>query len=147
MSSVWCCSFRAPRTVWRHRHDPHALRGVSRGTQYFILCNAATWAVYAAIVDAPWAAAPGLFNAPLAVFVLWMLRRQAPPTPQSVSVTEPDAAGARCPCGFDAVDEPHVLLCTSPPGFNTPRECDGVAPCPDFYIPVPRGVRLTPPAI
>lgn len=62
-------------TVWRNRHDSHALKGVSRYMQYGILANASTWAVYAWLTGAYWAAAPGLFNAPLAIFVLTLLHR------------------------------------------------------------------------
>lgn len=58
---------------WRFRRDPDALEGVSRAGMVLLLCNAVLWAVYGLGVGAIWTAVPSFFNAPLAVFVLWLL--------------------------------------------------------------------------
>jgi len=41
-----------------------------------------------------------------------------------------------CSCGFRDCNAAHILRCTAPAQFNTPRECDHIAPCPPGYLPV-----------
>lgn len=45
-----------------------------------------------------------------------------------------------CGCGFPDKHEPHELRCTAPPGYNTPRKCEGWRV--SMYRPVPLGSRL-----
>lgn len=60
---------------WRMRHNPAALEGVSRAGMVMLLINAVLWGVYGLGVGAIWSAVPSFFNAPLAVFVLVVLRQ------------------------------------------------------------------------
>lgn len=65
--------------VWRFRHDPNGLGGVSVPTQVLLLANAALWAVYALLTESFWVGAPGLVNAPLAVGTIALVRRSRVP--------------------------------------------------------------------
>lgn len=127
------------KVVWNSRKDKHALQGASIGMQVLLLCNAALWGLYALWTGAYWAAVPGLFNAPLAVFVIWLILRGrgGAPTQQRTD--------GKCICGWYSPYDDHILLCTSPPGFNTPRECDRVSMVPD-YVASRRGMRLQVPS-
>lgn len=118
-------------TVWRRRNDPSAMRGVSSTMQVLVLCNAALWACYAAITEAWWAAAPGLFNVPLALFVLYLIRSAA-----KRRANEATNAGT-CSCGWVLEHGPHELFCVAPPGYGTRRSCPGDAPAPQWYIAAP----------
>lgn len=120
-------------TVWRRRNDPAAMRGVSATMQVLVLCNAALWCCYAAATQAWWAAAPGLLNAPLAMFVLsliWSSRRQK---------AADDVPDGYCRCGWKLEHGPHHLFCVSPPGYGTRLVCSDERPIPPFYVPVPVG--------
>ena len=63
------------RLTWQARGNPEALKAVSLGTQWFILCNATLWGFYAVLTSAFWTGAPGLVNFPLAVFTIVAVRR------------------------------------------------------------------------
>lgn len=75
--------------TWTNRGNPEALRSVSAGTQYLILCNAILWGVYAMLTEAFWVGAPGLVNAPLAVVTLVLLHRSR----RALLMTPADIAG------------------------------------------------------
>jgi uncharacterized protein with PQ loop repeat len=73
--------------VWRFRHAPDGLGGVSIPTQALLLANAALWAVYALLTGSFWVGAPGLVNAPLALGTIALVRRSR--GPQAHSHPEP----------------------------------------------------------
>lgn len=131
-------------TVYRHRKDTAAMRGVSATMQLFVLGNALTWFLYAWVTQAWWVAAPGAFNAPLAVFVLVLIWRA-----HRVRKVEGDLAQTAgvCSCGWSAPGVVHELLCVIPPGYGTRFGCDGVSPRRHGYVAVPVGAVLpAPPA-
>lgn len=116
--NIICVAMFLPnaKVVWNSRKDKHALQGASIGMQMLLLCNAALWGLYALLAGAYWAAAPGLFSAPWAVFVIWLILRGRGSAP------EQQRTDGKCICGWYAPGGDHILLCASPPGFNTPRE-------------------------
>ncbi len=61
--------------VWRCRHSPDRLRGVSVPSQVLLLLNALLWGVYAVATQSLWVGAPGLVNAPLAVVTIAVVLR------------------------------------------------------------------------
>ena len=63
------------RTVWRQRHDPHALRGASLGTQFIVIANALVWFAYAYVLGEFWVGAAGFVNLPLALFTIALILR------------------------------------------------------------------------
>lgn len=48
---------------------------LSKGSQWFVVCNATIWGYYAIGSEAYWVGAPGLINLPLAVMTLFFLYR------------------------------------------------------------------------
>lgn len=101
---------QAQRT-WQMRKNPQALRGVSLGTQWFVLCNATLWGVYAVITSAFWVGAPGIVNAPLAIAQLVLVSRA-----RRVIAAE-DACSA-CQSG-----DAHEVFVTAPPGWGSVMPC------------------------
>lgn len=75
------CSFLLflPKAVntWRVHRNPEALRGISKGTQYLILCNATLWFLLGFLEQNVYIALPGVVNLPLAVFTLVLIHRSS----------------------------------------------------------------------
>lgn len=106
------------RTVWRSRHDPHALAGVSVGTQILVLSNAVLWGVYATQESAFWVAAPGVINAPLALLCISLIVRARRPQAQVPSHIEPV-------CQHCREKREHREFITAPPGWGSVLDCTG----------------------
>lgn len=62
-------------TIYKNRHDAHALRGSSIGMNLLLVTNALLWGAYGFLSSAFWVAAPGLVNLPLAVFSIYAIVR------------------------------------------------------------------------
>lgn len=90
-------------TIYKNRHDAHALRGSSIGMNLLLITNALLWGVYGFLSSAFWVAAPGLVNLPLAVFSIYAIVRSR----QQESVKEP------------LWDDDHKIFITTPPGFGS----------------------------
>lgn len=102
------------RRTWRVRNDPHALAGVSAGTQWLLLSNAALWAVYAMLTGAFWVGAPGIVNGPLALATLALIYRARAKVGDITPA--PD-------CNLCAQGEAHQVFITSPPGWGSVMGC------------------------
>lgn len=106
--------------VWTFRKSPHALRGVSVGSQVLILLNASLWGVYGFLTGAFWVAAPGIINAPLAVMSIYLIMSAR--GHESVAPT----VDAGCPyCGWRE-DSEHKIFITAPPGYGSVMPCNEV---------------------
>lgn len=106
--------------VWTFRKSPHALLGVSVGSQVLILLNASLWGVYGFLTGAFWVAAPGIINAPLAVMSLVLIMRAR----SQETIANTDTTG--CPhCGWDS-DAEHEIFITAPPGYGSIMSCNEV---------------------
>lgn len=110
----------------RRLGDDRALAGLSMGTLWLVLCNAVLWGVYAVMTQAWWVGAPGLVNAPLAV---WMLVLVVGARRRLAAVVPP----AGCGNLYHPVAE-HDLVVTAPPGYGYVHSpCTGV-PVPGFVV-------------
>lgn len=73
------CSFLLflPQAVstWKNRKDKQALKGISKGTQWLIICNATSWFILGFLEQNIYIALPGVVNLPLAVFTLVLIHR------------------------------------------------------------------------
>lgn len=98
--------------TWRVRRDPIALAGISIGTQWLILCNATLWGAYAFLTEAFWVGAPGILNAPLAIFTIFLVLRA-----RSV----PLVIANDCVFCRDEID--HQVFITAPPGWGSIMPC------------------------
>lgn len=116
-------------TVWRSRHRPEQLAGVSVGTQALLVVNASLWAGYAVLTQSFWVGAPSLVNLPLAALTIAVLRRR----PAAV-VGVPQFG---CPtCSWPGEGE-HRIFITVPPGYGSLMRCsDATAP---YGVPVAPG--------
>lgn len=106
--------------AWRQRNDDRALSGLSLGTLWMVLLNATLWAVYAVWTDALWVGAPGLINAPLAIWMIFLVSgarrrvREAAPVSACGRPGHPSAQ--------------HDLVVTAPPGYGYVHSpCSGVS--------------------
>ncbi|GGC07592.1 hypothetical protein [Cellulomonas carbonis] len=61
--------------VWRVRHDPVQLSGVSLLTQAMSVGGAVAWTAYAVLIDSFWVGAPSVVNGPLAIATIVVVRR------------------------------------------------------------------------
>lgn len=98
--------------TWSVRKDPIALAGISIGTQWLILCNATLWGVYAILTGAFWVGAPGILNAPLALFTIFLVFRAR---------AVPVAIENGCAFCADGID--HRVFITAPPGWGSLMPC------------------------
>lgn len=96
---------------WSNRRRPERLKGVSLLGQVLVLANAIVWAVYAILAEALWTGAPGLVNAPLAIFSIIILLRGR-------RKVVPDRSCGACNAGI-----PHSVFITGPPGFGSIMPC------------------------
>lgn len=101
------------RRTWQVRHDPHALAGISAGTQWLLLTNAVLWGLYAALSGAFWVGAPGLVNGPLAVATLLLIFR----------AKRHDMNRPVDPCHLCADGVEHRVFITAPPGWASVMDC------------------------
>lgn len=99
--------------TWRVRNDPIALAGISTGTQLLILANATLWGVYAVLTGAFWVGAPGLLNAPLAAFTIFLIYRSR----GSAVAVVPEG------CKLCIDDIKHEIFITAPPGWGSVMPC------------------------
>lgn len=116
-------------TTWKHRNNPQELRGISKGTHYFVLANAVLWGVYGVMSGSYWAGAPGLINFPLSALTLILIRR--------ATKTGIIPGSSICECGWEGGT--HMFFVTSPPGFGTIRPCAGNS---RSGFPVPQGTAF-----
>lgn len=88
--------------VWRVRHDPVQLSGVSLLTQAMSVGGAVAWTAYAVLIDSFWVGAPSVVNGPLAVATIVVVRRSRRQAVEAVRVPVRDVAPAPLP-GPEAV--------------------------------------------
>lgn len=62
-------------SVYRHRHSPASLEGVSASTAWMMVVGSTAWIVYGLGTGAFWVSAPSAVNLPLGVVILVMLAR------------------------------------------------------------------------
>lgn len=104
---------QAKRT-WNVRNDFKAISGVSTGTQWFLLCNAVLWAVYAILTEAFWVGAPGLVNGPLAIVSLILITRAR----GIIKMRKLEE------CDLCLSGEKHNVFITEPPGWGSVMSCN-----------------------
>jgi len=61
--------------LWRRRHSPTALGGISITTQVVLLATESLWAAYALLTASYWVGVPAMVNIPLALLAIRLLRR------------------------------------------------------------------------
>ena len=61
--------------LWRRRHSPTALGGISITTQVVLLATESLWAAYALLTGSYWVGVPAMVNIPLALLAIRLLRR------------------------------------------------------------------------
>lgn len=61
--------------LWRRRHSPTALGGISITTQVVLLATESLWAAYAVLTASYWVGVPAMVNIPLALLAIRLLRR------------------------------------------------------------------------
>lgn len=105
------------RRTWQVRDDPHALAGISTGTQWLLLTNAALWGVYAVLTEAFWVGAPGLVNGPLAIATLALIARAKHRT----RVRRAHAGQDLCDLCEEGIE--HRVFITAPPGWGSVMPC------------------------
>lgn len=66
---------QAVKTVSNRKNYKELQDTLSKGSQWFIVCNALLWGFYAFGTQAFWVGAPGIVNLPLAVVTLFYLYR------------------------------------------------------------------------
>lgn len=60
--------------IWRNRHEPVALAGVSEGGQWILFVNQCAYTGYALGNQTYWSVAPATVSIPLSVWMIYMLR-------------------------------------------------------------------------
>lgn len=96
-------------TIYKNRHDAHALKGSSIGMNLLLVTNALLWGVYGVLSSAFWVAAPGLVNLPLAIFSIYAIlcSRRKERTLQAPLWEEDDRIFITAPPGFGSVVHPN----------------------------------------
>ncbi|WP_460055422.1 hypothetical protein [Pseudolactococcus yaeyamensis] len=56
--------------TWQHRHDKEVLKGVSLGTQIFVIINTLSWCIYGLLIGNFWLPLGTIVILPLAVFTI-----------------------------------------------------------------------------
>lgn len=79
---------QALKTI-KNRHNYKEIQEtISKGSQWFLVCNATLWGYYAIGTEAFWVGAPGIVNMPLAILSLIYLYRAKNHTKQSAIAAE-----------------------------------------------------------
>lgn len=63
--------------VWRDRHEPERLAGISVPTQVLSLAGNVLWLVHAVGIGSFWLGAPSVVNVPIAIMTIVVVRRAA----------------------------------------------------------------------
>lgn len=79
--------------VWRDRHEPERLAGISVSTQVLSLAGNVLWLVHAIGIGSFWLGAPSVVNVPIAIMTIVVVRRAARGTVLPTAVVQQAAAG------------------------------------------------------
>lgn len=60
-------------STWKYRDDPHALEGVSLGTQVLVLASAVLWILYGWYMNAIWVAVHESLAIPTSLFIMYQV--------------------------------------------------------------------------
>ncbi|WP_129338078.1 hypothetical protein [Cellulomonas endophytica] len=95
------------RNVWRNRHDPVKLSGISVTSQWINLSGQLFWATYALGIGSFWVGAPTVVNGPVALLTIVVMARSRRRAVRAVGGFAVPAAVAGAP-RLDAVPAPRA---------------------------------------